>query len=552
MSEPSSPTPQVLAGYDRLGRIPFTLRIGVTGHRKLDHPEVLVPLVEGALRQLKELIAGSAEAAIGLVVVSSLAEGADRLVAETVLGVPESRLEVALPVPVDDYCRDFSDPDSQKQFHGLLGRASERWTAPASSSRDEAYEQAGKYVVDRSDVLIALWDGEPARGQGGTAAIVGYARQRQVPLVWVKTSGIPVIVTEFDTPSAGVLREAVRELDEYNAAVIPTPEFARRVEEERNHIDPAILVEEATAPLVRSINSVADWIVPYFVRADVLALRLQRRFRILSAAMFVMAAAAVTIVAVQANFLPTLNWLAGIEVVLLVALLAIPLLSRRSRLHDRWISYRFLAERLRSAYFLALAGTGDRRDRSARLAYLSDSTEAWIERALAEVIVRRPQTTDGLSDLDSLRSYLIKAWIGGQVAYHRHAAHFHHKWDTRLLYSTAILFSITLVAAIAHMLGVAENGAHTSNWAVLVIVLSISIPAIGGALHGIGTQSQFRHHAGRYRRMIDLLTELEQQLEQAGSMEQLRQGAAETERVMREENSDWFGVMRFHDMELIT
>lgn len=38
----------------------------------------------------------------------------------------------------------------------------------------------------------------------------------------------------------------------------------------------------------------------------------------------------------------------------------------------------------------------------------------------------------------------------------------------------------------------------------------------------------------------------------AESLEELRKAAAETERIMREENSDWFGVMRFHDMELIT
>jgi len=38
----------------------------------------------------------------------------------------------------------------------------------------------------------------------------------------------------------------------------------------------------------------------------------------------------------------------------------------------------------------------------------------------------------------------------------------------------------------------------------------------------------------------------------AVSLERVREVAAETERIMREENSDWFGVMRFHDMELIT
>ena len=71
------------------------------------------------------------------------------------------------------------------------------------------------------------------------------------------------------------------------------------------------------------------------------------------------------------------------------------MMNRRLRLHDQWISSRFLAERLRSAYFLALAGTGDRRARSARLAYLSDSSEAWIERALTEVTARRPELDAG-------------------------------------------------------------------------------------------------------------------------------------------------------------
>jgi hypothetical protein len=41
-------------------------------------------------------------------------------------------------------------------------------------------------------------------------------------------------------------------------------------------------------------------------------------------------------------------------------------------------------------------------------------------------------------------------------------------------------------------------------------------------------------------------------MDSAKSAERVRRLAADTERVMREENSDWFGVMRFHDMELIT
>ena len=38
--------------------------------------------------------------------------------------------------------------------------------------------------VDRSGVLVAVWDGQPARGLGGTADVV--ARQRGVPMevIW--------------------------------------------------------------------------------------------------------------------------------------------------------------------------------------------------------------------------------------------------------------------------------------------------------------------------------------------------------------------------------
>jgi hypothetical protein len=45
---------------------------------------------------------------------------------------------------------------------------------------------AGKVVVDRSSVLVAVWDGQPSRGLGGTADVVRYARERGVPVevIW--------------------------------------------------------------------------------------------------------------------------------------------------------------------------------------------------------------------------------------------------------------------------------------------------------------------------------------------------------------------------------
>lgn len=48
--------------------------------------------------------------------------------------------------------------------------------------RERAYEAAGRYVVDHCDMLLAVWDGRPARGRGGTAEIIAYARRRERPL----------------------------------------------------------------------------------------------------------------------------------------------------------------------------------------------------------------------------------------------------------------------------------------------------------------------------------------------------------------------------------
>ena len=41
----------------------------------------------------------------------------------------------------------------------------------------------------RCDVLLAIWDGEPARGEGGTGQIVAEAIEAGLPVVWVDLAG---------------------------------------------------------------------------------------------------------------------------------------------------------------------------------------------------------------------------------------------------------------------------------------------------------------------------------------------------------------------------
>jgi hypothetical protein len=534
------------------GRLPFALRIGVTGHRELADPDALVPAIDEAIQALTQRVLGS-QAAPSLLIISALAEGADRLVARQVLARPAAELEVVLPLPVHEYLRDFPAEASRDEFTELLGRAVRVWHAPPGSSREEAYERAGRHMVDRADMIIALWDGQPSRGRGGTASIVSYARDQGVPVAWVNTAQTSDPVFWYDQERAARVEEAAREFREYNSAEIR--DFAARERAEWQRLAPAAGGIGQAGAFGLTCESVGRWILPYFVRADALASRVERVFNVTSWAMFLAAAGAVVVVACQVAFAPHQPWIAALEILLLLLLVVMPLISRRRRLLDRWISYRFLAERLRSGYFLALAGAGDRpapADRNERAAWSSDPTEVWLRRALEEVTALRPQVRIGPGDLTRLRDYLCDRWLGAQVRYHERSARRQGMWDSRLFAATGVLFALTAVAAFLHLLGWGDHGGKASEFGVVLIVLSICVPAVGAALHGIRTQSEFRRHAQRYQRMAGLLRQLEDDLSRAQSIEWIHEIAADAERVMRAENSDWFGVMRFHDVELIT
>lgn len=150
------------------------LVIGVTGHRRLAGMEALSAKIDAIIDEIVR------EVPARLVVLSPLAEGADRLVAERVLSRERAGLEAVLPMPEADYERDFETDGSRAEFRSLLARAEAIHRLPNAPSREEAYAAAGRFVVDRCDVLIAVWDGKAGDGPGGTAETVGYARS--VPL----------------------------------------------------------------------------------------------------------------------------------------------------------------------------------------------------------------------------------------------------------------------------------------------------------------------------------------------------------------------------------
>ncbi|WP_433247288.1 hypothetical protein ACQPYK_46755 [Streptosporangium sp. CA-135522] len=151
------------------------MRIGVTGHMNLT-PDT-ARLVSDALRSY---LAQVADEVVG---VSCIARGADSLFADAVLEMGGT-LEVVLP------SRDYRDtkvkPDHIEQFDRLLGKAARVRVMDFDHANREAYIGANTAMLSSIDELMAVWDGEPSTGAGGTADVVVEARQRgvQVTVIW--------------------------------------------------------------------------------------------------------------------------------------------------------------------------------------------------------------------------------------------------------------------------------------------------------------------------------------------------------------------------------
>ena len=167
------------------GRGPLPLIISVTGHRDLRREDLAT--LEGLVRTIVVDVAARYPHS-PLVVLSPLAEGADRLVARVALALG-ARLIVPLPLPRALYEQDFEREESRVEFRALIDAAESVFELPVmhgntvqgiaepGEPRNRQYAQVGAFVARHSQVFLALWDGVTdgrEEKHGGTAEIVRF------------------------------------------------------------------------------------------------------------------------------------------------------------------------------------------------------------------------------------------------------------------------------------------------------------------------------------------------------------------------------------------
>lgn len=153
--------------------------IGCTGHQSLN-PRT-------RRRVAAALAAHIAKVEDGTVGLCSLAVGADQIFAHVLLA-GGGRLHAI--IPCQGYAGTFGDEDARQEFERLLSAAHEVTELPFPAPSEEAFMAAGRKVADRCDLLLAVWDGQPAAGLGGTADVVSHAAERgkSVEVVWPEGS----------------------------------------------------------------------------------------------------------------------------------------------------------------------------------------------------------------------------------------------------------------------------------------------------------------------------------------------------------------------------
>lgn len=156
--------------------------IAVTGHQII--PEAALPFVRDGVRAYltSRLETSPSDATL----ISCLAVGADQLAASTAL---ELGYRLCALIPSHNYESTFG-ADKESEYRNLLARADETIILDFDQPCEKAYMAAGTRLVDDCDELLALWDGYPAVGLGGTGDVVAYARKSGKPMHVVWPEGI--------------------------------------------------------------------------------------------------------------------------------------------------------------------------------------------------------------------------------------------------------------------------------------------------------------------------------------------------------------------------
>ncbi len=134
---------------------------GITGHRKIENADWVKTKIQELIYDM-EITYGY----------TCLAAGADQLFAESLI---HNNIKYTAVIPCVNYESTF-DETTLEYFLLSKSKASKLIELKNIQPSEKAFNEAGITVVDNSEIIIAVWNGDDAKGLGGTADIFNYAK----------------------------------------------------------------------------------------------------------------------------------------------------------------------------------------------------------------------------------------------------------------------------------------------------------------------------------------------------------------------------------------
>jgi hypothetical protein len=579
-------TPPMISSTDaskQPARPALALRVGITGARSLNAADCdrLRDKVRAALAQAQQYMQQLAtESVVGrsyvhgesqqkpvpvLHLISPLARGSDRLAAEEALKLGYV-LHVAMPFPQTEYEKDFTGAESPEepalaatedlaQFRDLFARAGNAWLSLDGDHGPEAnrsYEAVGRFVVRHSDLLLAIWDGKPSSGRGGTADIVRYAANIGVPVWWIHAieNRDPTWIADIQDlrdPLPPTDSPAVK-LFTYLGQLIRPPEPVHRHRHgwigvlaglgQRGHVSPeaeyfnehplprwgiwkaystlmrwASGVDPPWTPPRRPTEEAAAYWFDRYAPADARAGEYAARYRSSYVWVFALATAALTFGAVAlalGMFRKTepIALFATLVVVCAeaVALLAVVLLvglALRLDWHERSIEYRLLAELCRKQQVLASIGWAlsigavQRMAASDRAATNRTAWVAWLFAALQRPApLRHGDLSTALPEAPSKAA--LDDLIEEQLNYHKGRGEMARRAGETFVRLGAWSFAAVFVCVVMKFLTTMN---HWHEVALFFGLLAAVLPGVSAAFFGIRAYAELELLAEQSRHM---------------------------------------------------
>ena len=546
--------------------IPFRIRIGVTGHRLLQDKDELSKKIREVLDKnildlfdddSKRLLRSSPNTPLAFNIITPLAEGADRLVAEEVLRLPHSGIDVVLPLAKEYYLNGFESMESREEFEKLFSKARRPVTlrkqplqralpeGDIAESRRQAYGDVGRYIVDHCDVLIALWDGNSPRGEGGTAEIVEYAVGKRRPVIIIPT------IPPFDIAvrkGYGLNAKSISGIEMFNSFSVSEREKQAYVENMHNRL---FDTEEGRKLPDEIKNDIREKLLPYYVRGSKIAKYNQKIYRYAGLFVYTFSALAVASVAIGTLVHGLSIYAFTLELVLLLSILFIVLFAHRKHTHKNWIENRFLTERIRSSIFFAACGVEASPIEVPPYMGLAHSPDDWMVKAFNEIWNRLPQMKGCYGEsCKPLIAFIRNAWVQDQIKYHDSNSKKSRRKSHYLERGGLIIFILAVVAALSHVsLSFLEHDFHVEWIEHGLTFAALVLPAAGAAIGGIRTHREYSRIERRSGNMTTVLKHLDERFSRMEMPEDLKALLREMEELTLRETQDWLMLMKFTELE---